>query len=261
MKIFSALRFVGLGLATAGAITATQTVSAKEFAGGEIAASAAVSNIYLFRGIDQSSSITGSGSGSGAISGDINYSHSGAYAGVWATSGFAGTNETDVYLGYGIELDSGLSVDLNVTSYVYAGNDSGPSFIMNGGADQVADFSEVILTVGYSTDDISGSVLYADNVSGDTGYTYLAFSAEFGDISATLGIHDPEEAALQTFDNDITHLDVTYSYNDNLSFTLSKVVAVDDEINVNNTTEYVGGSWIDVDDDTLFVVSYSLPIE
>jgi len=257
MKIFSALRFVGLGLATAGAITATQTVSAKEFAGGEIAASAAVSNIYLFRGIDQSAVLFGSGFGSGAISGDINYSHSGAYVGVWATSGLGGTTETDVYLGYGIELDSGLSIDLNVTSYVYAGSQN--SFV-DGSADNVGDFSEVILTVGYSTDEMGGSVQYVDNVAGATGYTYLAFSAEYGDFSATLGFQDPEEADGQTFDDDITHLDITYAHNDNLSFTLSKVIDIDDEVNVNKA-EFVGGSPIAVDDDALFLVTYSLPIE
>jgi len=260
MKTLSAIHLAGLGLVTAGAMVATQTVSAKDFAGGEISGSAAVSNIYLFRGIDQSSYSAGSGSsfGTGAISGGIDYSNSGAYVGLWATSGMAGTNETDVYLGYGIELDSGLSVDLNVISYVYSGNDSTG---LGGGFDQVGDWSEVILTVGYSTDDISGSVQYADNVSGANGYTYLAFSAEFGDISATLGFQNPEEAAGQTYDDDVTHLDVTYSYNDNLSFTLSKVVAADDEINVNNSGEYSGSGYSDVDNDAIFVVSYSLPIE
>ena len=259
MKIFSALRFVGLGLATAGAITATQTVSAKEFAGGEIAASAAVSNIYLFRGIDQSAVLFGSGFGSGAISGDINYSHSGAYVGVWATSGLGGTTETDVYLGYGIELDSGLSIDLNVTSYVYGGNDTTSFF--NGSADQVGDFSEVILTVGYSTDDITGSVQYADNVAGSSGYTYLAFTADYGDFSATLGVQDLVEPEGQTYDDDITHIDITYSYNNNLSFTLSKVIAIDDENNANKTSEFVFFKNISIDDDAIFVVTYSLPIE
>ena len=71
MKNLYAIRLAGLGLVSAGAMLATQTVSAKEFAGGEISGSAAVSNIYLFRGIDQSYLLTGSGDGPGAISGDI----------------------------------------------------------------------------------------------------------------------------------------------------------------------------------------------
>ena len=82
MKNFSAIRLAGLGLVSAGVMVATQAVSAKEFAGGDVSGSAAVSNIYLFRGVDQSSFITGSGFGSGAISGDITYSNSGAYVGV-----------------------------------------------------------------------------------------------------------------------------------------------------------------------------------
>ena len=259
MKTLSALRLAGFGIATAGAMVATQTVSAKEFAGGEISGSAAVSNLYLFRGVDQSSFITGSGAGLGAISGDITYSHSGAYIGAWVTSGFAGATETDVFLGYGIELDGGLSVDLNVTSYVYSGNDNWNIGFLTGGTDQIGDFSEVILTLGYSNDDFGVSFQYADNVAGANGYVYYALSAESGDFSVTLGMNDPDEVAGQTFDDDIGHLDVTYAYNENLSFTVSKIISADDEILVDvdastSTTSYV-------DDDTIFVVTYSLPIE
>jgi len=266
MKNLSAIRLAGLGLVSAGAMLATQTVSAKEFAGGEISGSAAVSNIYLFRGIDQSYLLTGSGDGPGAISGDITYSNSGAYMGVWATSGLSGTNETDVYLGYGIELDSGLSVDLNVTSYVYSGNDKPAGMVdtdyiasYGGSYDQIGDYSEVILTLGYATEDYGVSFQYADNVAGWNGYTYLAISAESGDFSATLGLNDPDEPVGQTFDNDTGHLDITYAYSDNLSFTVSKIISADDEILVDVDAETSSTSYID--DDALFVVTYSLPIE
>ena len=260
MKTLSTFRLAGLGIATAGAMLATQTVSAKEFAGGEISGSAAVSNLYLFRGVDQ-----GYGAGIGAVSGDLVYSHeSGAYAGAWATSGFSGGQELDVFLGYGIELDGGLSIDLNVTSYVYAGDDYGFGN-SSGAADQVGDLSELILTVAYSTDDYSVSFQYADNVADGAsdllnGYTYTAISFGYGDISATFGTQDLNEADGQTYDDDISHLDLSYSYNENLSFTFSKIVSVDDENNVNKM-DSIPGQTFPVDDDMLFVVTYSLPIE
>ena len=47
-------------------------------------------------------------------------------------------------------------------------------------------------------------------------------------------------------DGDYSHLDLGYQYNDNLSFTVSKVIDTDDDTQ---------------EDDTLFVVSYSLPID
>src|SRR5690606_40989292 len=60
------------------------------------------------------------GSGTPAVSGSLDYAHeSGAYAGVWGTSGdtLAG-DEYNVYFGFGGEA-SGLSYDLNVLTYVY----------------------------------------------------------------------------------------------------------------------------------------------
>src|SRR5690606_32090352 len=79
----------------------------------EVSASAAVANNYIFRGLLM-------GSGTPAVSGSLDYAHeSGAYAGVWGTSGdtLAG-DEYNVYFGFGGEA-SGLSYDLNVLTYVY----------------------------------------------------------------------------------------------------------------------------------------------
>jgi hypothetical protein len=47
-------------------------------------------------------------------------------------------------------------------------------------------------------------------------------------------------------DDDYTHLDLSYAYNDNISFTVSKIVS--QEIDKK------------LDEDTKFVISYSLPI-
>ncbi|PCJ30789.1 MAG: hypothetical protein COA99_17755 [Moraxellaceae bacterium] len=58
-------------------------------------------------------------------------------------------------------------------------------------------------------------------------------------------------------DQDYTHLDLPYAYNDNIAFTVSKVVDFD---------QHNDGTGLDtdgagIDDDTLVVVSYSLPIK
>ena len=101
------------------------------------------------------------------------------------------------------------------------------------------------------------SFQYADNVAGGNGYVYYALGAEYGNFSVILGVNDFDEPAGQTYDDDITHLDVAYAYNDNLSFTVSKT-SVDDEINANVNASGTPGP---IDDDTLFIVTYSLPIE
>lgn len=246
MKNLSVIRAAGLGMATAGAIMAAQTVSAKEFAGGEVSGSAAVSNVYLFRGFDV-------GAGAAGVSGSLDYSHeTGLYAGVWATSQGAGSGiETDLYLGYAVEIE-GLTVDINVTNYIYPSDTAAAP----DGVDNLGDFSEIILTLGYSTDDMGFSFQYADNVAGDNGYVYYALGAEYGDFSATYGVNSPDDTGA-TIDLDIAHLDLTYAHNENLSFTVSKIVDVDDELNANSTTS----AFPIIDDDTLFVVTYSLPIE
>ena len=191
----------------------------------EVDASVAVSNIYLWRGVDL-------GQGDAAVSGDINVSMAGAYAGVWTSSGDAAAGtEYDLYLGYGGEV-SGFSYDVSVWNYIYP----------NGGGilDDFGGLTEVILSAGYGP----VSVSYYDNIAGGSGYSYVTLGFSYDKFSATIGSHMSDNAPTSEF----THLDLSYSHTDNLSFTVSKVIEedVDGASAPNNETN--------------IAVTYSIPI-
>ena len=196
-------------------------------AAAEVSASASVATSYLWRGYDL-------GSGTPAASADIGVSaESGLYAGLWVSSGdtTAGT-EYDVFAGYAGEAGD-LSYDVSLVSYVY------PTGINSDTDGTIGDFMEVIVGLGYGP----VSLTYYDNIAGDTGgyaasedYTYVTLGLDIENFSFLIGTHD--------FDpGDATHFDVSYAYNDNLSFTLS-ILDVD------------GAD----DPEPTFVASYSIPI-
>ncbi|MCG8494681.1 MAG: TorF family putative porin [Enterobacterales bacterium] len=233
-----------LGIAAAGCMVA-MPASAEDI---DVSASVAVSNLYLFRGADL-------GNGRAMVSGDLVASTMGFYGGVWATSGdgSAGT-EYDLFVGYGTEFD-GVSVDISVINYMYPNDDANDTF----GA-----FSEVFLNVGF----MGFSFDYQDNVAGASGFEYYAFSYTHDKYTVLIGMVDNEEPSADALSNDsssdlyggdvavdYTHLDISYQYNDNLSFTVSKVIG-QDEIHVGDV-EYDDNQ----EDDLFFVVNYSLPID
>lgn len=180
----------------------------------EVSASAGVANMYYWRGLDL-------GNGDAAVSGDVTISAAGAYGGVWSSSGDAvnGT-EFDLYAGYGHSFGD-FSVDISAWTYAYP---------ETGG--EVGDLSEIVLGLGYGP----VSFTYIDNVAGSSGYWYSSIGASFDAFSVTYGLHE----------DDYSHLDLGYAYNDNLSFILGLVV--DD----------VDGGY---SDQPKVVVSYTLPIE
>jgi uncharacterized protein (TIGR02001 family) len=217
--------------AVGGALLVAPTAQAE----GTVSASAAVSNMYLWRGIDL-------GDGSPAVSGDLKYSIGGAYAGIWVSSGDDTLgNEYDYFAGWGTTVDD-FMFDISLWNYNYS--DAG--FAGNGfnySDDTTGDLSEVITTVGWKTIKLS----YYDNIAGATGYEYWTLSAGLDKFSATLGLHDPEGAGT----NDMMHLNVTYAFNDRISFTTSKVI--DQDLDKNEPGA--------IDEDVLFALVYSLPIE
>ena len=194
----------------------------------EVSASAAVANMYLWRGQDL-------GNGAAAVSGDLTVSSGGAYAGVWTSSGDTELGqEYDLYLGYGGEAGD-FSYDISAWTYVYSGDDA-----VNGRGNTF-ETSDLIISGAYGP--VSASYYYV--LAGNDDYSYFTLGAEAGAFSATLGQADDG-------DENYTHLDLSYAYNDNISFTLSKVV--DQSLDID---EDAGA----VDEDTKVVVSYSLPIE
>ncbi len=196
----------------------------------EVSASAAIANMYLWRGTD-----LGSNAGQGgvpAVSGGLSVSSVGAYGGVWTSSGDAGAGqEYDIYAGYGGEAGA-LSYDVSVWAYVYPdGGTSDGTF---------GDNSEVIISLGAAGGSVGIYKQIGDKVDNDNMYYTLGYGMNA--FSGTVGITDAAAKG-----SDYTHLDLSYAYNDNLSFTVSKIV--------DQETEKA------LDEDTKLVVSYSLPID
>ena len=234
-------------LASSVAAAAVTAASFAPVANAEVSASAAVATTYLWRGIDL-------GTGVPAVSADLSYSAGGAYATTWVSSGdtTAGT-EYDLGVGYGGEVGA-LSYDISIWNYIYPTGVS-PVVTITGGEAEFAfessqedgfgDLTEVILSLGMGP----VSFTWIENVS-DAGadaesYRYFSLGAGVGAFSASVGHHDTktEDGALGL---SMTHIDLGYAYNDNLSFTLSQVVKDQDD---------------SFDDDLKLVASLSLPIE
>ena len=208
-------------------------------ANAEVSASVGVASTYLWRGQDL-------GTGTPAVSGDLTYSNSGFYTGIWVSSGDTtlGT-EYDLYAGYGTAI-GGLSVDLSVWTYINPNsptfNDAGSPITIdeNGDAiidqrDTFGDATDAILGLGYGP--VSFTWINTTTVS-EVDYFALGYSLDA--FSLTYGFFVGDNA------NEYSHLDLTYSYNDNLAFTFSQVVDDNDDA---------------IDDDLKFVVSYSIPLE
>lgn len=213
MKSLRTVRYSLLAAAVAGgAVVSTPALA-------EVSATAGVANLYLWRGQNL-------GGGTPVVMGSLDYSHeSGLFAGVWGSS--AGPDsEVDLYVGYAYSNDD---FGFKVTAYDY----SYPRSAVTGDLQEIAlgvtfggFFADAILAQGDLTDDYFA-----------VGYTYEKFTGKVGMYSA--------DAA----DANYVHADLTYAYNDNLSFTVSGIVDEDDFAAVAG----IG--------DALFVVSYSLPLD
>lgn len=219
------MKTLSKAVAVASLLTAGVMSSQVAMAEAEVSASGAVSNMYLWRGKD-----LGQSTGQAAVSGDLNVSMSGAYAGVWASSGDAASgNEYDLYVGYGLEAGP-VAIDASVWTYVYP--DAGVS-------DTMGDLTELIVSASVADASLT---IYEPLTSNADDYSYITLGYGMDKFSATLGLSmsdDPE--------SDYTHVDLGYAYNDNLSFTLSQVVDQDTDNAVDN--------------DAKVAVTFSLPIE
>ena len=225
------LRLSALSLAVAGAMGVAHTANAE---GVDVSGSVGVANMYLWRGLDL-------GTGDAAVSGDLKVSAAGAYAGVWGSSGdSAWGTEYDLYVGYGAEF-GGVTVDLSVWNYMYpsapnSGLDcSDPANTTLCTIDDFGGLSDAVLSIGFA----GFTATAYDNIAGGSGYEYYTLSYSFDAYSVLVGKHDNVTGADE---DQMVHVNLTYAYNDNLSFTFSQ--QVDQEI----------------DDDMKFVVAYSLPI-
>jgi len=230
-------------LLAAGVAAASMTMVAAP-ASAEISASAGVASSYLWRGYDL-------GSGTPAVYGDINYSAAGFTTGVWVSSGdtLAGT-EYDLYADYTVDL-GGVSLSAGAINYVYA---TGAGYLGAGNDTDFGDHTDAYLGLGVGP---VAFTVYKQVAGAAEEYTYYTLSYDIGKFSFLLGTHEAYADGTTLANGKIadgeteSHLNITYSYNDNLSFTVSQFI--DGQENVDT---YAGSG----DDDMKFVVSYDMPI-
>lgn len=225
-------------IALAGVMTAAVPAVQAEV---EVSASAAIASAYLWRGQDL-------GNGAPAVSGDLTVSASGAYAGVWASSGDTGAgSEYDLFVGYGGEAGD-LSYDISAWTYVYPGgtydNDGDEDTAEVDARGNTFEASDLVVSLGYA----GASFAYYYPISSNPDeYSYMTLGYGMDAFSATVGMANSDD------DSDTyTHLDLSYAATDSLSFTLSKVVAQEADLDKGEEGQ---------DEDLKVVVSYSLPIE
>jgi len=189
----------------------------------EISASASIASMYYWRGYDL-------GQGDPAFSGDIMYTaDNGFYTGVWGSSGDAVLgNEYDLFVGYGGE-SGDFSYDISFWAYFNPSSDV--SF---------GDAEDVVVSLGYGPVAFTLYESTSDSDAPEDG-RYYSFDYTAGDFNFLIGNHENRDG-----NDDDTHIQIGYSYNDNLSFIVSKFLDDDDGR---------------VEDDVQFVVRYSLDIK
>ncbi|MGB2249078.1 MAG: TorF family putative porin [Alcanivorax sediminis] len=226
----------GLKKTIVASAVAAASVMAPAIAAAEVSGSLGIASMYLWRGQDVSA-------GTANVSGSLDFTtEAGFYAGSWVSSAGTSVNEagttsteTDFYAGFGGEA-GGLSYDISYWTYVYPEDDVG-----------AGELAEFIASVGMAGLTFTGYVS-ANNLSnsdkenlGDDLYFTLGY--EYDAFGLTVGTWD-----LDADDSNYTHVDLSYSPVENLTFTVSKVVDSDEFAPVTD------------DQDPLFVVGYSFDI-
>ena len=220
------MKTLSKAIALASLVSATALTA--QVANAEVEYSAGIASTYLWRGTDL---------GGAAFSAAADYSHeSGAYAGLWASSGDTGTgNEYDLYVGYAMEMGD-LTVDLSVATYAYNNNveyDAVADEMVDAGLGSPGELSEAILSLGFA----DASLTYIDNLGDDT-YSYLALGYSVAGADLTYGMSDDDG-------DKYSHIDVSYGLTDELGITVSK--PIDDTAGV--------------DEDVIVVMSYSIALK
>lgn len=153
------------------AATILASTLASQSAMAEWSANIGVVSDYHFRGIQQTESAS--------TSAGIDYAGStGFYVGAWTAEVEDGL-EVDLYAGYGIELESGLTLDANFTTYQYTG-------------DFDSAYNEIGLSAGYGLFSLGYVQGKWDGVVGNEAategdYSLVTIGLESNGWSATIG--------------------------------------------------------------------------
>lgn len=218
MSLTNKFKLTSIALASAiamGAIAMPTTASA------EVASSATLSSMYLWRGQDVST-------GKPALSGDITYSHkSGAYAFGWLSSEGANSYEVDLGLGYAGKIGS-FGYDISYYKYWYPTTAS--QTFSDAGAEVV---------VGLTFEPVTVKAFLDATAPND--YTYITVSGSVAKFDLTVGVQAAKDTTAS-----YNHFDITYNASDKVSFTLSNPFSI--------------GSGNPVTKDPIMMMSYSLPI-
>lgn len=240
MKSLRTVRYSLIAAAVAG----SAVVSTPAFA--EVSATAGVASSYLWRGQNL-------GGGTPVVMGSLDYGHeSGVFAGVWGSS--AGpTQEVDLYAGYAMSSDA---FSFKVTAYDYSYPRSAdvvvPPTSTTSGFTEEGDKQEIVISLGASgafVDAIIGVGDFEDANYIDFGYTMDKVTGKVGMMMVDDSLCAPAVVTANESCN-YTHVDMTYAYNKNLSFTVSGIVDMDK-----------GQEMAGTDKDALFVVTYMLPLD
>jgi len=210
---------------------------------GEVSYNAAVSNMYLWRGINISNP-------SPAVFGGIDYAaDSGLYVGTWTSSegAFDGSAEVDLYGGFsGSAGDFGYDIGYAAYLYPYASKDMFTfSADSSGNGSMLADY-----IVGLSFKDLSFTA-YINAETGDAGNNkYLTLDYAIGKFGLHGGINMNDNSA-----DEYTEFNVSYAATDSLTFTLSKAQG-------DGVKSIVGGLGANADggENPVLQVTYALPI-
>jgi uncharacterized protein (TIGR02001 family) len=237
------------------AVSALAGTMITSVAHADVNASVGASNMYYWRGMD-----LGLAGGSAAVWGDLKASSDmGVYGGVWMSSG-DNTNGTeyDLYFGYGAKVGD-FGVDLSYWSYNYPSiGTSGAGKLVDGDIGP-GDFAEAVLALSYGP----VAFTYYDNIAvvddffgpgipfGSKDYSYMTLALTEGAWNFKYGQHSDADGS--PYDG-YSHFDITYAFNDKVSFTLGNVID-----NVDDVKSITGADfWSDA---PKFVVNLTLPIE
>lgn len=156
------------------AIAIASVAAVSSVAQAEVAVTAGVMSDYVFRGVQSS---TGSGYAA------VDYTAGGFNAGVWAADLDDSGLEVDLYLGYGVELESGLAIGAGYTRYEYTDNES------NGDLSQ----DEFALNVGFTGFGL-GYVMGTNNSdSGDQDYNVITLTYDSDNWGVLVGMVDADD--------------------------------------------------------------------
>lgn len=226
----------------------------------EVAASAGVASTYLFRGVDQSD-------GNAQVFGDLTWATDmGFYTSIWGSSAGSGTQEYDLIAGWETELGN-WRVNTGLINYVYPGN---------GAADDFGSESEYYLGFAYGGFEAYVYKNVASARADNNGFYYFTTGYSWKKAAFNLGYGFNDNAGNTTYNGttgtaefSYAHIDFSYAYTENLTFTFSKIVLRDAEVGGTSVSDgdfdTVGAANAALaalkEDDMLFVLTYSLPLD